>query len=218
MNQPTTIQANFIQTAYNVSVSIVGNGIVSKTPDQSVYTTGETVTLTTHADPGWVFSHWEGSLSGVENEIIIPITNEDLVITAVFEHQLNGLTVNTIGDGTVSVDPDKTFYAYGEIVTLRAEPALGWSFIRWDGSVNKISDEITLLMDSAKSITANFTKSFYQISTSVIGSGWIEIEPDKSLYAYGELVNLQAYPQSGWFFSHWEGSEIGSENPFTDPN
>ncbi|MAT42404.1 MAG: hypothetical protein CL609_08690 [Anaerolineaceae bacterium] len=213
MNSPSTVGANFSQTAFIVDINIVGSGDVTKSPEKTVYLAGETVVLTAVADPGWVFDHWEGVVVSEENELFITVTDEDLLMTAIFVPQLYALTIHTTGEGNVIVTPDKTYYAYGEIVTLQAEPALGWSFAQWEGSENGFLDEISFMMDSHKNVTAIFSESFFEITTSVIGSGWIEIEPNKTLYAYGELVNLQAYPQTGWIFSHWEGTETRFENP-----
>jgi len=47
-----------------LSVYMVGNGSVVRDPDQSMYTEGTVVTLTAHANAGWVFDHWSGNLSG----------------------------------------------------------------------------------------------------------------------------------------------------------
>jgi len=67
MDGDKTVVANFTQERYNLTVIIEGNGTVSKTPDQTNYTYGTVVELNATADPGWIFSHWDGDLSGNDN-------------------------------------------------------------------------------------------------------------------------------------------------------
>ncbi|UCF12670.1 MAG: DUF2341 domain-containing protein, partial [Thermoplasmatales archaeon] len=52
---------------YTLTVNVVGNGSVTKNPDQATYTYGTIVTLTANADPGWSFSSWSGDLTGSTN-------------------------------------------------------------------------------------------------------------------------------------------------------
>ena len=69
---------------YTVMVNTVGNGTVTKSPDQEMYLCGEVVTLTATADPGWVFSGWSSDLSGSNNPEQLTISG-DHVVTANFE-------------------------------------------------------------------------------------------------------------------------------------
>ena len=66
------------------------------------------------------------------------------------------LTVNTNGNGSVTLSPNKASYSYGEVVTLTAVPATNWSFTGWSGSRFATTNPITLTMDGPKVITANF--------------------------------------------------------------
>ncbi len=66
------------------------------------------------------------------------------------------LTINTVGNGTVVKSPDKTTYTYGEVVTLTANPAVGWSFDSWSGDLSGSDNPATLTIDGNKSVAANF--------------------------------------------------------------
>lgn len=45
------------------------------------------------------------------------------------------LTVTKVGKGVVTITPKQATYPYGQIVTLTAQPDLGWTFVGWDGDL-----------------------------------------------------------------------------------
>lgn len=67
------------------------------------------------------------------------------------------LTVNTIGSGTVVLDPEKNTYDLNSIVTLTAEPDEGSVFSQWsyDSSTETINP-INITLDADKIVTAEF--------------------------------------------------------------
>jgi uncharacterized repeat protein (TIGR02543 family) len=58
--------------------------------------------------------------------------------------------------GTVSVVPLQPYYLMGQFVTLTATPDPGQQFTGWSGSATGTKPQITVLMDTNQSITANF--------------------------------------------------------------
>ena len=125
------------------------------------------------------------------------------------------LTINTVGNGTVAKSPDKTTYTYGEVVTLTANPAVGWSFSAWSGDLTGSTNPTTITMNGSKSVTATFTQNQYALTISTVGGGSVAKSPDKTTYTYGEVVTLTANPAVGWSFSAWSGDLTGSTNPTT---
>jgi hypothetical protein len=76
------------------------------------------------------------------------------------------LTVNTVGQGTVTLDPPGGVYDENNVVTLTATPDAaedsgGWDydFTAWSGELTGSSSTTTLTMDSDKSVTATFNLS-----------------------------------------------------------
>ncbi|HNT78511.1 MAG TPA: PKD domain-containing protein, partial [Anaerolineae bacterium] len=67
------------------------------------------------------------------------------------------LTVHTVGNGAVLVDPDQTYYSPGAAVTLSPQPVDGWSFAGWSGDLTGAANPATLVMDASKTVTATFT-------------------------------------------------------------
>jgi uncharacterized repeat protein (TIGR02543 family) len=63
-------------------VNVVGNGSVTKNPNQTTYAEGTNVTLTAVPDGGWEFTAWSGDLTGSDNpEFIIMDSNKTVTAT-----------------------------------------------------------------------------------------------------------------------------------------
>ena len=94
----TTVTATYTQNSYILTTTRVGNGTVTKTPDQASYHYGDTVTLTATPDSGWSFGGWSGDISGVTSPQTITI-NANRNITATFNNgSLTGYFVATTGN------------------------------------------------------------------------------------------------------------------------
>jgi uncharacterized repeat protein (TIGR02543 family) len=157
MDDDKTVTAVFAQDQYTLTINISGSGSVTKDPDQATYTYGQTVDLEAIADPGWVFDHWSGDLGGSTNPDQITIT-DDMSVTAHFTQIQYTLTVNTVGNGSVTKDPDQATYTYGQTVDLTADGDPGWSFDHWSGDLGGSTnpDQITITDDM--SVTAHFVE------------------------------------------------------------
>jgi uncharacterized repeat protein (TIGR02543 family) len=68
------------------------------------------------------------------------------------------LTVNTSGQGSVSLNPSGGTYAAGTVVTLTAAPDSGWQFDGWSGDLSGSTNPATITMNSNKTVTANFSE------------------------------------------------------------
>lgn len=73
------------------------------------------------------------------------------------------LSLSVEGEGSVIIDPDKAAYAYGETVTITAEPEEFWYIYGWvvDGNIIEFWDPaftnpIEIIMTENKSISAVF--------------------------------------------------------------
>ncbi len=72
------------ETFYTLTVSIVGQGAVTRAPSQTTYLSGTLVTLTAQPAPGWRFTGWSGDLTGQTNPAQVTM-DADKAITAAFE-------------------------------------------------------------------------------------------------------------------------------------
>ncbi len=114
-----SVTAHFTEDQYALTVTVVGNGSVTKNPDQPTYTYGSNVDLTAHAGPGWTFSHWSGDLSGGTNPETLALTGN----ASVTAHFVQALAGDLNCDGAVNfgdinafvlrlTDPDAYWIAY----------------------------------------------------------------------------------------------------------
>ncbi len=203
-----------VQDTYNLAVNTVGLGLVAVTPDQSTYHYGEVVTLTTDPDPGWRFAGWSGDLSGTNNPEMITMDGHKTV-TATFTQEEYTLAVNLVGNGSADLAPSQSTYHYGDVVTLTADPAPGWSFAGWGGDLSGTNTPETIAMDGHKTVTATFTQEEYNLAVNLVGNGSVDLAPNQGIYYYGDVVTLTADPDPGWSFAGWSGDLSGVNNPET---
>jgi hypothetical protein len=64
--------------------------------------------------------------------------------------------VSPSNSGSVTLNPASETYPNGTVVTATAAPASGYEFDHWSGDASGTSTSVTVTMNSAKSITANF--------------------------------------------------------------
>ena len=67
------------------------------------------------------------------------------------------LTTNTVGNGSVTLNPAGGVYDDGTVVTVTANPDAGNQFDNWSGDLSVASNPETITMDGNKTITANFS-------------------------------------------------------------
>ena len=65
------------------------------------------------------------------------------------------LSITTI-NGSVIRSPLASSFAAGTVVTLTAQPDMGYHFANWTGAVSSTQNPLTITMDSDKSLTANY--------------------------------------------------------------
>jgi uncharacterized repeat protein (TIGR02543 family) len=73
------------------------------------------------------------------------------------------LTVNTVGSGTVSKDPDEATYDAGTPVQLTANPAAGWTFNGWSDDAAGMDNPVIVTMDANKTVTATFVQQQWSL-------------------------------------------------------
>jgi len=190
-------------------VHAVGSGSVVTEPAKSSYDCGEVVTLTAEPDLGWSFAEWSGDLTSSETPVTVTMTGSQ-VITATFTQDEYTLTVNVVGGGSVTVDPDQSSYHYGDVVTLTTEAEPGWSFAGWSGALSGADERETIIITGDTTVTATFTQDEYTLTVSVTGEGTVTVDPDQSSYHYGDVVTLTTEAERGWSFAGWTGDLLGA--------
>lgn len=66
---------------YTFTLTAIGSGSLSKSPDQPVYSHGDEVVVTATPEPDWSFAGWSGSCTGMGECIVIVDGNESVTAT-----------------------------------------------------------------------------------------------------------------------------------------
>jgi len=185
-----------IEYTLNTAVDPTDSGTISVNPVKPNYYYGDVVTLTAHPNDGYNFSNWTGDATGTANPVSVTIT-KNTSVTANFTYIEYTLTtsINPTNTGQIKVDPLKSTYHYGDVVTLTAGPKAGYSFAYWSGDAAGTANPISIMITKDTSVTANFTQIEYTLTTTVnpTGSGTVTVSPVKSTYHYGDIVTLTGY-------------------------
>jgi len=187
-----------------LDVTATPGGSVTLSPDQAVYTFGEEVTLTAAVDPGYTFVGWSGDLSGAANPTTI-IMDSNKTVTATFSDIQYELIVNTVGSGSVALDPaplpgSGNWYWSGTDVQLTATPDPGLEFMGWSEDLTGLDNPVTVAMDSGKVVTATFAAdtippviSDVQVTPMQTAATitWKTDEPATGGVEYGETIGYE---------------------------
>ena len=127
--------------------------------------------------------------------------------------------VNPAASGSIGLSPAGGTYASGTSVTATATAATGYHFVNWSGASTSTTSPCTILMDAAKTLTANFALNSvtYTLTTAVTppGAGSVTLSPAGGSYNAGQVVTVTANPNSGYQFSGFSGGISGTTNPAT---
>ncbi|QNF35153.1 glycoside hydrolase family 88 protein [Adhaeribacter swui] len=108
------------------------------------------------------------------------------------------LQINISGKGTVTKTPDKTTYAEGTIVQLKAIPDAGYQFVEWTGNVSGSNATATITMNGNKTVNAQFALIPPQIAKINV----INADADKVISALqnGATLDLAKLPAKNLTF------------------
>jgi len=208
------VLASFALDEYVLDVNIVGQGIVTKDPDQFTYHYGDTVDLCETHDPCWLFVGWSGDASGTDTCVTLNM-NGHKTVTATFvpiEYTVT-TAVDPVGVGTVT---GAGTYDCGDVATVQATATNAcYVFDHWSGAITGSTNPVTLTVDGNKSVVAHFVKIEYTVTTAVdpVGVGTVT---GAGTYDCGDVATVQATATNPCYvFDHWNGAITGSTNPAT---
>jgi uncharacterized repeat protein (TIGR02543 family) len=105
-------------------------------------------------------------------------------------------------NGTITRSPNQTSYPSGQTVTLTATPNAGYTFSGWSGSLTGTTNPATLVVNSNKSVTANFTGStLKKVGNTTVFSGRTTIQNRRAapftMSEAGRLQSISIYHEAG---------------------
>ena len=123
-------------------------------------------------------------------------------------------SANPTDGGTVS--PSTQQFEEGFTATITATASSEYVFQSWSGTTGS-TNSTSVVMNSDKSVTANFVKKKYALTTTVEGEGTVTEKVIKAGaatdYNSGTILELTAVPSEEWLFVEWKGDVTGTENP-----
>ncbi|MBP6016418.1 MAG: hypothetical protein KA586_06830 [Candidatus Promineofilum sp.] len=159
-----------------------------------------------------------GSSLGTQNPVQFTITGEH-TITALFKQSQATYTVTTSANppegGSVTLNPSGGTYAAGTIVTVTAVANSGYTFTEWSGGLTGNEPSQDVVVNSNLDIVANFAPPQYTFEATSAGNGTVDWTPKKDFYAAGEVITVEATPESGYIFSNWTGTIASTLNPLS---
>ena len=127
------------------------------------------------------------------------------------------LTTSIIPANSGTINPNGGTVDEGQQVSITAAPTAEFVFDKWTGAASGSNETVSVIMDSDKSVTANFIKKKYALTTTVEGEGTVTEKVIKAGaatdYNSGTIVELTAVPSGEWLFVEWKGDVTGLENP-----
>ncbi len=211
MNGDRLVQAVFVPAVtYTLSVATTGQGSVALAPTGGTYLVDTVVTLTANPAAGWAFQGWSGDLAGASATQNLTMTGNRSVTANFVAIPAYTLSFVKTGQGTVTLDPPGGTYLTGTVVTLTEEPAAGWIFSGWSGDGGGSANPLQITMNGNKNVRATFT-AIFSLTATTQGGGTIAVTPPNGPYTAGAIVNVEATPESEWWFVSWLGD---LENPF----
>ena len=143
---------------FNVEASASEGGSVDNTGGSLA--SGTSLTITASPEAEYLFTGWTGSDS-TDNPLTVT-ANSNLTITANFEKRKYPLTINKVGEGTVTEEivsiGKSTDYDSGSVIRLTASSLTEWRFVSWSGDYEGEENPIDINLTEPKNITAIFEK------------------------------------------------------------
>jgi len=202
--------------------STAGGEVVKPGEDTFEYEEGKVVELRAVADEGYHFIGWTGDVGAIADTTANRTTIEmldDHTITAEFEIDTYTLDVSSTEGGYVVEPGEETYeYDHGTNVYLEVVSDDGYNFVQWTGEVGTVEDtgsgSTSIEMLENYTITAEFEEEppeKYDLTIKIIGEGSSDPEEGIHTYEEGEVVDIEARADEGWYFVNWTGDATGTE-------
>ena len=246
MDVDRSVTATFT-TAVPLTVTVGGNGSVTggtgtincgngATVCSATFAQNATVSLIATPTTGATFAGWSGACGGTTTTCTVAMSAAKSV-SATFTGGTPGgttgptLTVTVTGNGTITGGGincgaggnvcSSSSNGANSTVSLTATPTGGAIFGGWGGACTGTTTRCTVVMSSAKSVTATFLggTASLQLTVSVRGAGKVTgggitcgsgVSTCSAGETAGSKVTLTATPTSGATFTSWGGACSGT--------
>ena len=225
-----TLGATFEECAYQIRVTIRGNGTVEQSAEYVSY--GESVTLKAIPDEGWHFDSWSVMRNGEYSELYTASTEEITIdyiqsfVDVLVEFKISQFDFVTsvsssdgAGVGGVINGSDKTKYDYHTELNLEAVPDEGYYFVKWSDDVFNPKRTYVIPAENT-ALTAYFERYKYKVTVEGDKSK-IELTANgattenEATVKYGDDLQLLITPDFGYRISDVLLNSVSIKEKFT---
>ena len=180
---------------------------------------GKIITVEAIPNPGYIFLYWKtnGVLVSNSNSFTFVVL-EDRTLTAVFSgNNGNNYNITVLAapyeGGTVS---GSGTYAYGEVVTISAEPAFSYEFVNWTVNGENYASDLSFELTVTENMTlvANFEYYWHFFTVTVLSNPEdCAVAGGGNNFLYGDWCAVYALGCDEYVFENWteDGEEVYSE-------
>ncbi len=141
---------------FTVTAISEGNGAVQLSPPGGIYYQGSTVIVTAIPDSGYRLLDWDDDLDGDDNPDTLFIDTSKTVTAEFIELPQYTLTIDTMGTGTITLQPPGGTYYQGTTVYLTAQSGPGHLFAGWQFGLNGQMNPDSLVISKDLNLKAAF--------------------------------------------------------------
>lgn len=193
---------------HRVTVSSAGNGTVAKSPDQSAYDYGSSVTISATPYEGYAFAKWNDDVT--DNPRTVTVGTTDVTYTATFTNRVYTLTFDanggTFADGSSTLTRNVAFQS---AIGLLPDPPPTYPRMSPKGWYTEKSGGSSIDRDTRYSWT--YDRPIYmqwqeshlyriRLTATPAEAGTVSGGGD---FAEGETTTLVATPNEGYSFASW---------------
>jgi hypothetical protein len=197
-----------------LTTSVTPNGGGTINPSGGTYKNGAEIIIVATSAKYYKFNGWAGDISDSTDRVTIKM-NSNKNVVASFVKIMYSLQLNANPPNSGTLDPKSGNYEAGSQVKITATPATGYRFDHWGDSATGTANQVSILMDTDKTITAYFTRQYTLRVVSDPNDGGTVNIGDGVVYDAGTQVKLSATQVFPYAFSGWTGTDSDAVNPTT---
>ena len=206
-NFTVTSDIEFVATFQPVSytITVTANPVEGGEVDGGgVYQYGQTAHLTAEANPGYEFTGWNDDYPYATRDVLV---TDNMSYTANFAQQT--YTVNLIvRNAAYGSTTGSNTYHYGDQVTAEATANQGFQFDRWSDGSNTVSTDnpYIFIVTGNTDLYAEFVSvdiNYYDVTVAASDPNMGGVS-GAGHYPEGTTVSVEALPNYGYRFAHWQ--------------
>lgn len=216
------VYAKFVESVNTYDVTAVVAPVAAGTASISAvgpYTCGQTVTISTVANPGYEFQHWtKDGVLFIDQVTFNWNVDEDADFVAVYSAIEYDVTATAQPGGSVA--PAAQIKTIGQAVEVTATANTGYAFDGWVATGVTLADAMANPATFTQpandvSLVAKFVKINYNVTATANAGG--TVAPASQVKTYGDAVTVTATPAAGYVFNGWTATGVTLADVMANP-